>query len=329
MPGSLGCIPSKWDNRNLKYIVRAPTFDEYQTIPEEYDGLASYVNCLGSQGQNGTCCGWAGAVLMKTLISLNDKRDILPSAGSIYGRSRKYNNPIIPDTQDGSYPLSVMKVLQKEGCTTELCSPTDIEKPFELKECNEADNIAADYKISSYHSVPTDPASMKAAIYGITFTQPYKMNDGSPGKCPLYVAIPVTNNFYNVGNSGIVSLPIPNEYIIGYHAVVIRGWKKIDNQEYWIVVNSWGIHNGDKGIYYLPIGYTISEAWMVTDDNSLAPLPKPIPPDPLPVPPEPLPKPPQPTPSKCFFGNGIAKILNIVFAQKLRKRQGRFLYMNV
>jgi len=317
---TFGAIPSKWDNRNLKYIVRTPTFDEYQIIPDEYDGLAEYSKCLGSQKNIGSCTGWAGANLMKTLIKLNDKRDVLPSAGSIYGNSRKYNEPLLSEDRDGSYPLSIMKVLQKEGATTEECSPTDVESPFTLNDCPNASIIAADYKISSYHYVNTNPADMKAAIYGITFIQPYKMTDGSLGKCPLYIVIPIYSSFTGIvaSDTGIVSLPIENEYIYGYHAVIIRGWKKINNVDYWIVVNSWGTDLGDNGIYYLPISYPITEAWIVTDDNALTPLP-----------PEPLPKPPEPVPSKCFFGNGIAKILNIVFAQKLRKRQGRFLYMNV
>ena len=102
-------IPSKWDDQNLKYAVRAPTFNETIQIPEEYTGLNDLVKCLGSQGNVGSCTGWAGAALKKAIIFLNDNRQVLPSAGSIYWRSRQYNNPPIPENIEGSYPISIMK----------------------------------------------------------------------------------------------------------------------------------------------------------------------------------------------------------------------------
>jgi len=313
---ALGCIPSRWDDRNLRYAVRAPTFTETTQIPDEYTGLSDLVKCLGGQGDIGSCTGWAGAALMKAVIYLNDSRQVLPSAGSIYWRSRNYNNPPLPDDSEGSYPISIMKLLQKDGCTTEECSPTDTVKPFELSECEEADTIAANFKIGSYHHVPTDPASIKAAIYGITYKQPYKMADGSPGKCPLYIAIPIFGGIHGsqARNTGVVPSPVPNEYIYGYHAVILIGWKNINGEPYWIMVNSWGTNKADNGIYYLPFDYPITEAWMITDDPPI-PNPEPIPP-------------PTPQPSSCKWGNAAAAMMNVVMLQSFRGRRGRFMYMN-
>ena len=315
---SLGCLPSKWDDRNLRYAVRAPSYAEVVQIPDEYTGLVDLVQCLGDQGEIGSCTGWAGAGLMKTIIYLNDKRNVLPSAGSIYWRSRKYCDPPIAEDEDGSRPLSIMKVLQKEGCPTEDCSPTDTQKPFELSECDEADTIAANYKIGTYRHVPVEPASIKAAIYGITHPQPYKMADASQGKCPLYIAIPVYGCLYDTDNTGVVASPGPNDYIYGYHAVILIGWKMIQGEPYWIMVNSWGKSEGNNGIYYLPFDYPITEAWMITDDE-------PIPSD---EEPQPAPEPPGPKKSTCVWGNTLATLMNVVFLQAPRKRRGRFMYVN-
>lgn len=273
------------------------------------------------------CGGWAGAGVTKALIKLNDRRNILPSAGGIYVHSRELSDPPITEGE-GTTALGVMKCLANVGAVTEDCAPTDKTSPFELIECAEWRDVANNYRVDNYRTVPLDPASLKAAIYGITYPQPYVMPDSSPGKCPLFLVIPL---YYSIGqaevNGGIVAMPSPGEGFYGYHAVIMRGWKKITGLDYWIIVNSWG-NTGDKGIYYFPVGYPIEEAWMVTDD---APLPEP-PPEPSPEPeptPEPTPTPepePQPTPSTCKWGKAVAADLNII--QKLRGRQGRFYYMN-
>lgn len=299
--------------------MRAPSYNEVVQIPVEYTGLIDLVKCLGDRGNIGSCTGWAAAGLMKTIIYLSDRRDVLPSAGRIYWRSRKYCDPPIAEDEDGSRPLAVMKVLQKEGCPTEDCSPADRQKPFELFECEEADTIAADYKIGTYRHVPVDPASIKASIYSITHPQPYEMEDVSHGKCPLYIVIPVYRCLYDTDKSGVVASPGPNDYVYGYHAVILIGWKTINDELYWIMVNSWGQDEAYNGVYYLPFDYPIIEAWMIIDDE-----PIPIDEEPQPTPPTPL----EPEKSTCRWANTVAALMNVVFLQAPRKRRGRFIYMN-
>jgi hypothetical protein len=276
----LGCVPSPWDTKRLLYMVRSPSYQEAVQLPAEYDGLADYVYCLGDQGDVGSCTGWAGAGLMHAIVNLNDDRLIRFSAGSIYAHARSYCNPPLPDDVQGAHPLSVMKTLAKDGATTEECAPTDTSYPFKLIECGSWREIAAEYKIGTYRQVPTDPESLKAAIYGVTYVQPYRMPDGAPGKCPLFIAIPVYQSFDRADdNGGIAPMPVENEPLRGGHAVLIRGWKLIAGKPHWVMVNSWGTSKGDRGIYYLPFGYPIWEAWMITDDAPLPP-PGPEPPGP-------------------------------------------------
>ena len=79
-------------------------------------------------------------------------------------------------------------------------------------------------------------------------------------------------------------MPQPGDLLLGGHAILIRGWKKINNVAYWVLVNSWGVNVGDNGLFYLPVGYSIDEAWMITEDQPVpGPEPTPVPELPLTV----------------------------------------------
>lgn len=283
----LGMSPSPYDSRTIAYAVRSATPEDMVTIPDEWDGMKDIAYCLGSQGNIGSCGGWAGAGLMKVLIRLNDNLDILPSAGAIYHQSRTFITP--PPTGDGTSAIAVMRALQKIGAAPESCAETDTKAPFEISYCDNWRDEAGKYKIGTYRRVPLDPDSIKAAIWGVTYPQPYG------GKTPLFIAVPVWQSFFTAHDDGVVPMPKDGEKYRGGHALIIRGWKKIGSGYYWIIVNSWGASLGDNGIYYLPFEYPMWEAWMVTDDE---PLPKPTPPEPQPDPsPQPDPQPdPQPQP---------------------------------
>lgn len=274
----LGAFRSPFDDKRMKYALRMATYEEAVSLPEEYTELMKYV-IIDNQGSVGQCCG-AGAKKVKHVAELiQNKRDIEFSMAYLYWRGRNYANPPLSPYIEGSYPLATLKLMLDKGTTTERCAPTDTSSPFDYVECGNADEIAGNFKIDSYHAVPLDPASMKAAIYGITYEQPYKMPDGSPGKCALYVAIPVYESFYSTGKDGIVPLPKDGERLAGGHAVAIVGWKRIDGKFYWIVANSWGAGWGDDGYCYLPEEYSIYEAWMITEGGlSPGPEPEPTPP---------------------------------------------------
>ena len=78
----------------------------------------------------------------------------------------------------------------------------------------------------------------------------------------------ISNNFYNIGRSGIV--PQPEEQITRSnafsgvtHSIALIGLTEIDGEQYWIAQNSWGYWWGDNGRCYIPCnwGYDSSEYW--------------------------------------------------------------------
>jgi len=164
-------------------------------------------------------------------------------------------------------------------------------------------NKAAKYALDSYWTVPVNVASMKAALYGITHPLPYKMPDGSNGKVPLVVALPVYNSWFKNPN-GIVEKPASGDGLLGGHATIIRGWKNIGGKLYWINTNSWGRRVGDQGTFYLAEDYPIWEAWLIHNGPRNYQEPNVV--------------------NTCRFGNGAAKTMN--FFPWLLGRTGRFFY---
>ena len=307
----LGALPSPWDNRNYRVPCLSPFLAA--SLPEEMFSLMPYVHQISDefgypdQGTVGSCVGWDGSLVKEIKTLLEGKQSVNLSAGWLYWRSRIHAN--VPDHIEGSTNLGLMKALRKDGATTEACCATDTKSPFEISYCENAFQIASLYKVDQYWNIPPDPASVKAAMFGLTHKANYKMSDGSPGKIPLVSAYPVYNSFYeSFDNSGIVSLPQPGDSLLGGHSSALVGWKIIDGKTYYINFNSWGDEVGDHGLFYIPEDYPFykGDFWLVHNG-----------------PPTDV---PDPIPSPCNVGNNTSKILNIL--AKGLGRKGRFYYLN-
>ena len=82
---------------------------------------------------------------------------------------------------------------------------------------------------------------------------------------PISVTYPVYQSLYEVSESGLLKLPNKNDDILGYHQMTVVGWTK--NKE-WIVINSWGVNYGLKGMYLIPFDYPFDNAIAVSDTIS-------------------------------------------------------------
>jgi len=287
----LGALPSPFDSRNLSYMNWAdPVMAE--VLPDEYTELLEYApdNFSRSQGNIGSCVGWDGAYVYETQLTLLQKhmdatsqyvplatsyldkdgaRRVLHlsltdmSAGWAYQRSRENSFPPVPDHVEGSTNFGLMRALEKVGICTEALCHTDTIAPFDKPENTaEQQQSAASYRIASYHSIPSDPVSVKSAIYGLLHDLPYEMPDGSWGKSPLVAAFPVYENFKDSYDDGVV--PMPGGRLLGGHSSPIFGWKIIDDKKYWVNFGSWG-NIGDNGLFYIPEDYPFyGNDWWLT-----------------------------------------------------------------
>jgi hypothetical protein len=75
---------------------------------------------------------------------------------------------------------------------------------------------------------------------------------------PIAVGITIFSNFMSstTAKTGMVSMPIKTDKLIGGHAVIICGYD--DYQRLFILRNSWGNYWGDKGYFYLPYEYVLN-----------------------------------------------------------------------
>lgn len=79
----------------------------------------------------------------------------------------------------------------------------------------------------------------------------YLLNFYNDGKtCPVVSGIPLYESFnsYSTSTTGWVTIPLPGEVIVGYHAMIIVGYD--EDRELFLVRNSWGTawaSNNDKG----------------------------------------------------------------------------------
>ena len=86
----------------------------------------------------------------------------------------------------------------------------------------------------------------------------YRVNGKS---CPVVIGIPLYESFFSwsTAETGWVTLPIPGESIVGYHAMIIVGYD--DERNLFLVRNSWGPHwaqendKGYKGHAWIPYEY--------------------------------------------------------------------------
>jgi len=168
------------------------------------------------------------------------------SPAYIYANRRGFDPP---SEKEGMRIESALKNLIQYGVCfnntfSELGTYPELEKLLQERK-TKADKEAANYKISNYTRVYSR-TSVKNSIYG---------------SGPVIASWPMWENFkQDITKNGIVN--VPDTYTIsGYHAMTILGWKRIENIEYWVVLNSWGTQFAITGICYMPTSVFPYEAW--------------------------------------------------------------------
>lgn len=89
---------------------------------------------------------------------------------------------------------------------------------------------------------------------------------------PIVLGITLYSSFESVEVtvSGIASMPVPNDTILGGHCIVLVGYTEGGD---WILRNSWGPNWGQNGYFILPKAYLEdtnlwSDAWMIVKINN-------------------------------------------------------------
>jgi C1A family cysteine protease len=101
----------------------------------------------------------------------------------------------------------------------------------------------------------SDATKYKAVLYQRVFQSINQMKGCLATGYPFVFGFTVYESFESqqVAQTGTVSMPAPNEQVLGGHAVLAVGYD--DAQQRFIVRNSWGDGWGIKGYFTMPYSY--------------------------------------------------------------------------
>ena len=223
--------PYKLTHQDFKKKVLSSKIDLRSNFPPCYD-----------QGNLGSCT--ANALL--GAYQYKDK-NFEGSRLFLYYNERKREGDI-PD--DGGAMISTgIQSLLNEGVCAEARWPYVIDN-FALQPTNECYTDALKHRSAHSYQVSTDERSIKASL-----------NNG----LPVIVGILVYSSFESmtVARTGIVPMPTKRDVLLGGHVVLVVGYD--DSKKLWIVRNSWGTTWGDKGYFYLPYNYLLTQSQLASD----------------------------------------------------------------
>ena len=239
MGNVIGVISSPVDNRDYTLNNLATSLNS--TLPASY--RISVKPPLFSQGSIGCCVACALAYCRYIQEELQEGTANKFSVNYIYG------NRLSSDNQDeGMVPRQALKTLTDYGdChwgDFSGCDEYPMAKSKYDTDKEKYDNLAYPYKINSYYRLNTTE-EIKTAVYNLG--------------CAI-VVYDITK-YLRSPVDGYVTYDADS--INGLHCMTIVGWT---DDNYWIVLNSWGSDYGIDGYCYVPFDYPVKESWTMIDD---------------------------------------------------------------
>ena len=208
-----------------------------EQLPKSVD-LNSSCPPAYNQTNMGSCTANSiGLGIEYAVLKEKSEPDFMPSRLFIYYNERLIENTVKYDS--GAQIRDGIKSVNKQGVCPEKYWPYDI-KLLKRKPNLKCYKIALTNLVSSYHSINQDLISMKTCLAeGFPFVFGFTVYDSFESQ--------------DVAGSGIVNLPLPNENIVGGHAVTCIGYD--DATQRFLVRNSWGSEWGQNGNFTIPYAY--------------------------------------------------------------------------
>jgi C1A family cysteine protease len=233
--GHYGWVADLPDQRDFSYSAPAPLL---MALPPSVD-LRPHCPPVYDQGQLGSCTGNAigGAIQFEQIKQ--GVSNFVPSRLFIYYEERVIEHTVNSDS--GAQIRDGIKVVAKQGAPPETDWPYDISK-FTEKPPAVAFADAAKNKVISYQRVTRALSQFKGCL---------------ASGYPFVFGFTVYDSFESmaVARSGHAPMPQPGEKVAGGHAVLAVGY---DDQNQWFIVrNSWAATWGMKGYFTLPYQYLL------------------------------------------------------------------------
>ncbi len=239
-----GFIPSNPDERD--YGLDKLNVSMAGQYPDEF--VIKYLPDIYNQGNIGMCVGFSLAKIKESQEHKERGVKVRYSPAFIYA------NRDVRDYQgEGMMPRQALKQLSKYGTVDydkfNLLEVYPVCKNELTLRINELLPLAISQRIKTYVRLTNNEEIMSFLIAEET---------------PAMICVNLYENFYKHSN-GVIDLPKGKN--IGGHAMIVVGWKLINNKKHWIVSNSWDSNWGDNGYCYIPFDYKLMEIWGVVDRN--------------------------------------------------------------
>lgn len=234
---SFGWIPDLPDSRD--HIYSAP-LEWLVKLPPKID-LRSKCPSVYDQGHLGSCTANAIAAAMEFEQKKQREKYFMPSRLFIYYNERVMERTI--DSDSGAQIRDGIKSVGKQGDCPEKLWPYDIAR-FSQKPSAPCYRNAVKHKAVLYQRVSRMANQMKGCL---------------ASGYPFVFGFSVYESFMTaaVARTGRARMPGAKERLEGGHAVMAVGYD--DENQWFIVRNSWGTRWGMKGYFTLPYAYLADE----------------------------------------------------------------------
>jgi DNA segregation ATPase FtsK/SpoIIIE-like protein len=224
-----GYRPDKQNPRDKKFSSRD------RNLPSSVD-LREYLTPVENQGNSNSCTANAMAGAYEYLANrlMGQGEDV--SRLFIYYNARELDGDTSQD--EGTYLRSCVRVLRKYGACSENTWSFNLKRIHD-QPGDRAYQEAAKFKIKNAYRVEVDLQAMRSSL-----AKGY----------PFAFGLQLFSSFQQAGSNGLVPMPDPdNESHDGGHAMLCVGYS--DDDQVFIVRNSWGEDWGDCGYCYIPYDY--------------------------------------------------------------------------
>jgi C1A family cysteine protease len=228
-----GWVPDLPDARDFMFVASQAVLNE---LPRQVD-LRDECPAVYDQGQLGSCTANAIGGAFEFMQKKQGLQDFMPSRLFIYYNERQLEGTVGEDS--GAMIRDGIKSVNQLGVCDETVWTYDISS-FTERPPQEAYDQAADHQATVYQRVLPVLHQMQGCLAsGIPFVFGFSVYESFESE--------------SVAKSGVVPLPPRGERLLGGHAVTAVGYD--DNEQRFLVRNSWGSQWGMDGYCTMPYGY--------------------------------------------------------------------------
>jgi len=232
--GRYGWVPDLPDHRD--HIFSAPT-PVLAVLPPSVDLRPGCPKTVYDQGQLGSCTANAIAGAFEFDLTKQALPDFMPSRLFIYYNERRTEGTV--DSDAGAMIRDGIKSVAKQGVCTEDSWPYDTAR-FTVQPTRDCYTAALSNKALAYQRVPQTLNQLRGCLaHGYPFVFGFSVYESFESA--------------EVAKTGVVSLPVAGEGLVGGHAVLAVGYD--DGSGRFLVRNSWGSGWGQDGYFTIPYAY--------------------------------------------------------------------------